>query len=116
MLRRNPGSDLSLVISAIEIHLEMGGNLAEILEGISTIIRDRVRIKAQVSAYTVQQRLSASVLVGMPFGLGGIIFMANPGYISLLWQTTGGLLMLGLAGGMVAAGAFMLKKISTIDI
>ena len=62
MLRRNPGSDLSMVVTAIEINLEVGGNLSEILDNISAIIRDRVRIQGQVRALTATTRLSSNVL------------------------------------------------------
>jgi len=116
MLRRNPGSDLSLVVTAIEIHLEMGGNLSQILDNISEIIRDRVRIQGQIRAFTAQQRFSALVLTCMPFGLGAMIYMVNRSYLSQLWTTTIGLLMLGLAMTMLCIGAYMLTKISKIDV
>ncbi len=116
MLRRNPSSDLSLVVTAIEIHLEMGGNLSQILDNISDIIRDRVRIQGQIRAYTAQQRFSAIVLTGLPFGLAGMIYMVNRSYLTVLWTTQLGLVMLVLALTMLLVGAMMLSKISRIDV
>jgi len=116
MLRRNPSPDLGLVVTAIEIHLEMGGNLSQILDNISDIIRDRVRIQGQIRAYTAQQRFSALVLTGLPFGLAAMIYMVNRQYLAVLWTTQFGLVMLALAATMLIIGGMMLSKISRIDV
>jgi tight adherence protein B len=116
MLRRNTSPDLSLVVTAIEINIEVGGNLAEILDNISGIIRDRVRLQAQVKAYTAQVRFSALVLSLLPFGLGGVIFMLNRPYMSQLWQSQIGLIMMGVAIVLIGMASMMLQKIATIDV
>jgi tight adherence protein B len=116
MLRRNGSPDLSMIVTAIEINLEVGGNLSDILDNIGAIIRDRVRIQGQVKAYTSQTRLSSMVLTGLPFGLGALIFVVNPTYISALWTTTLGLVMLGIAGTMVTIGSIVLSKMAKIDV
>jgi tight adherence protein B len=116
MLRRNNSDDLGMVVTAIEINLEVGGNLSDILDNIGRIIRDRVRIEGQVKAYTAQTRLSSSVLAGMPFFLGGIIYIVNPGYISVLWTTTIGMMMLGVAIFMVVMGTIVLSRLGKIDV
>lgn len=116
MLRRNPSPDLSMVVTAIEINLEVGGNLSEILDGISSIIRDRVRIQGQVRALTAQVRFSSLVLSVLPFGLAAVIYMSNPGYMSALWTTSLGRVLLVGALVMVGSGAFLLQRISRIDV
>ncbi len=116
MLRRNNSPDLSMVVTAIEINLEVGGNLSDILDNIGAIIRDRVRIQGQVKAYTSQTRLSSTVLTGLPFGLGLLIFMVNPTYLSALWSTTMGLIMMGIAVTMVMIGSIVLSKLAKIDV
>jgi tight adherence protein B len=116
MLRRNTGPDVNLVITAIEINLEVGGNLSEILDNISSIIRDRVRIQGQVASLTAMTRFSSMVLTILPFGLGGIIFLVNKEYISQLWTTTGGLIMLVLAIVLVVIGSFLLQRVAKIDV
>ena len=115
MLRRNPGPDLTMVVTAIEINLEVGGNLSEILDNISAIIRDRVRIQGQVRAYTAQTRLSSYVLMFLPFGLAGVMFVVNRPYIAQLWTTTVGLVMLGVASFMWLMGSMVLSKLGKIE-
>lgn len=116
MLRRNMSADLSMVVTAIEINLEVGGNLSVILDNIGSIIRDRVRIQGQIMAYTAMTRFSALVLTGLPFGLAAILFLVNRPYIMLLFTTSMGLTMLAIAGVMLAIGALILRKISKIDV
>jgi tight adherence protein B len=116
MLRRNPSTDLSMVVTAIEINLEVGGNLSEILDNISAIIRDRVRIQGQIRAYTAQTRLSSTVLTILPFGLFGVMFLLNRGYISMLWTSTSGLALLALAGFLLGTGTILLRKIAQINV
>lgn len=116
MLRRNPSPDLSMVVTAIEINLEVGGNLSEILDGISSIIRDRVRIQGQVRALTAQVRFSSMVLTLLPFGVAGVILIVNPEYISLLWTTTAGIIMLVAALCLIVVGSLILRRIARIDV
>ena len=116
MVRRNPSPDLNMIVTAIEINLEVGGNLSEILDNISAIIRDRVRIQGQIKAYTAQTRASSMLLTAMPFIVAALLFVMNRSYISLLWTTPIGLAMLAVAGVMLAIGSMMLRKLSTIDV
>jgi tight adherence protein B len=116
MLRRNPSADLSMVVTAIEINLEVGGNLSDILDNISAIIRDRVRIQGQVRAFTATTRLSSTVLTFLPFAIGGIMFLVNPTYLSELWRTKAGIALLMTAGCFLAAGVFALNKLSKIEV
>jgi tight adherence protein B len=115
MLRRNPGTDLSMVVTAIEINLEVGGNLAEILDNIGAIIRDRIRIQGQIHAYTAQARFSGLVLTALPFLLAALIYVTNPAYLSQLWTTTFGLIMIGVAAVMMVLGSLVMNKIAQID-
>jgi tight adherence protein B len=116
LLQRNPSPDLAMVITAIQIHQEVGGNLAEVLENISFIIRDRVRIQNQIRALTAQQRFSATVLSLLPLGMLGALYLVNKPYVELLWTTRAGVMLLGLAGVMLMVGVFLLRKISTIEV
>jgi tight adherence protein B len=116
MLRRNPSTDLSMVVTAIEINLEVGGNLSDILDNISAIIRDRVRIQGQVRALTSTTRLSSTVLTLLPFAIGGIMFVVNPSYISAFWSSTAGLVLLAVAAGFLVAGTVVLNKLSKIEV
>lgn len=111
LLRRNPVLDLDLVITAINVNHEVGGNLSEVLDRIAGTIRDRVRLAGEVRALTAQQRLSATVLMILPFAVSFFIYLMNPDYISLLWQSTCGMAMIGTGGVLLVLGFFAIRRI-----
>jgi tight adherence protein B len=84
------------VMQAIQIHREVGGDLAEVLDTVGDTIRERDQIRRQVKALSAEGRLSGYVLLALPFAIGGIIFVTNRPYIAEL--TSGGLLGWGLIG------------------
>lgn len=116
LVQRVPSDDLSMLISAIAIQNEVGGNLAEILEIIATTIRERVRIIGELRTITAQQRLSTTVLSLLPVILGLIMYALNPGYISQLWQNSCGLLMMGTGGVMMVLGYLVIRRIAAIEV
>lgn len=111
MVRRNPSLDLEMVVTAIHVNYEAGGNLSEVLDRIAETIRDRVRMLREVRAITSQQRLSAVVLVLLSPIVSLIVFALSPGYIALLWQNTCGILMLVTAGSLLLLGLLVIRKI-----
>lgn len=88
--------DFAWVMQAIQIHREVGGDLAEVLDTVGETIRERDQIRRQIKALSAEGRLSGYVLLAMPFAIGGIIFVTNRPYIAEL--TNGGLLGWGLIG------------------
>lgn len=82
LLRRVPSDDLDLLITAVNIQHEVGGNLAQILETIGHTIRERVRIKGEIQVLTAQGRISAYVITLMPIGLAIFITVINPSYMA----------------------------------
>lgn len=82
LLRRMPSDDLDLLITAVNIQHEVGGNLATILDSIGHTIRERVRIKGEIKTLTAQGRLSGYVITGLPIAMGLYITMVNPEYMS----------------------------------
>ena len=86
VLKRVESDDLELMVTAISIHHEVGGNLTTILESISETIRERVRIKREISSLTAMQRYSAYVLVLLPFMVSGVLFLMNPAYMLRLFE------------------------------
>jgi tight adherence protein B len=121
LLRRISSDDLDLVITAINVQREVGGNLAEILDVISYTIRERVRIKGEISALTAQGRATAWVISLLPVVLTLLLFLVNREYIGHLIDKSAvgqpcGFIMLGVAGLMVLAGFFIVQKIVSIDI
>jgi tight adherence protein B len=114
LVRRNPSLDLEMVITAINLNREIGGNLADVLDGIASTVRDRIRIAADIRAITSQQRFTAGVLTLLPPALGLIIFVINPEYIASLWQSTCGLMMLGLGVLMMFFGYLVVRRILAV--
>ncbi|GAB4430505.1 MAG: type II secretion system F family protein [Chloroflexi bacterium OHK40] len=82
LLRRMPSDDLDLLITAVNIQMEVGGNLAQILDTIGHTIRERVRIKGEINTLTAQGRISAWVITGLPIGLAIFISTVNPEYMA----------------------------------
>ncbi len=85
MYRRVPSEDLDLVITAVNIQREVGGNLAEVLDNISFTIRERIRIKGEIRTLTAQGRIGGIIISLLPVALGAMLYLINPEYISELW-------------------------------
>jgi tight adherence protein B len=116
LCERVPSTDLRFFAISVIIQRETGGNVAEILDNISRLIRERIQFKRQVRALTAEGRLSAMVLIGLPIALFAYIFFVNHSYISLLWKDVIGQYMLGGAIVLQILGAFVIKKIVTIEM
>jgi tight adherence protein B len=116
LLRRIPSEDLDMMITAVNIQHEVGGNLSEILDTIAFTIRERVRIKGEIRSITAQQKLSATLLSALPLLLGLVLYALNPTYISKLWADLCGWMMLIVGGIMVAAGYLVIQKIVAIEV
>lgn len=119
LLRRINSDDLDLVITAINVQREVGGNLAEILDVISYTIRERVRIKGEISALTAQGRATAWVIAALPVLLVLLLFLLNREYVMQFFNPetrSCGIPILVVAGIMVISGFFATQKIVDIDI
>jgi tight adherence protein B len=119
LLRRIPSDDLDLVITAINVQREVGGNLAEILDTISYTIRERVRIKGEIRVLTSQVMYSGQFLALMPIFVIIILYLLNREYMMEFFNPANGICgyaILGLAGALIIAGYFVMRKIAAIDI
>jgi tight adherence protein B len=119
LVRRITSDDLDLVITAINVQREVGGNLAEILDVISYTIRERVRIQGEIAALTAQGRATAWVISALPIILVLLLFLINRPYIMQFFnpETRGcGIPIIVLAGIMVLIGFAVVQKIVKIDI
>lgn len=108
-------TDLDLVMVAVSIQRQTGGDLAEILERIAHTIRERVRLKGEVAAITAQGRLSAWVISVLPFALAFVLSIMHPNYLVPLWQSNFGRLL--IFGGLTSEGVgiFFLRKIVRVE-
>jgi tight adherence protein B len=107
---RMGSDDFTWVAQAIAIHREVGGNLAEVLDAVGHTIRERNAIRRQVKALSAEGKLSAVVLMALPFGVTAFISLTNPGYLARFTESFVGYAMLGAAGTMLVIGALWLKK------
>jgi tight adherence protein B len=116
MINRVPLQDLRIVATAIMIQKESGGNLAEVLDKTSHVVRERFRLKRQVAVHTAQGRLTGWVLTCLPAGLGFALYLVNPGLISLLWTTPLGIKMLWTSFGMLVVGGLIIRHIVNMEV
>lgn len=114
MVDRIKSPDLMLAVSAVSVQRQTGGNLSQILETIANTIRERIKVKADVSAVTSQGRMSGILIGALPILLGTVLNLINPGYMGLMFSTTGGRLMLGACVVLEILGFVLIRKI--VDI
>ena len=113
---RVPSEDLDLVITAVKIQRLIGGNLSEVLERIVHTIRERIRIKGEISTLTAQGKLQGIILTLIPPGIAIGIYGMAPDFMSPLFTTTIGKMMIGVAVVLQAIGGFFIKKIVEIKV
>jgi tight adherence protein B len=116
LVTRVPIDDVRIVVTAILIQKESGGNLAEVLEKAAHIIRDRFRLKRQIRVHTAQGRMTGWILSILPVVLGLLLYMVNPDHLSLLWKRPIGVKMLYAASTMTIIGALIIRKIIRIRV
>jgi tight adherence protein B len=116
MMRRVPSDDLDMMITAINVQREVGGNLAEVLDSIAFTIRERVRIKGELQAMTGQSRMSGYTIAAIPVLLSILLYVINPEYMKQLLDHTCGFIMLGCAGIGMLAGFAVINKVMQIDV
>ncbi len=113
---RVPLQDLKIVVTAILIQRESGGNLAEVLEKTAYVIRQRFRLKRQVMTHTAQGRLTGWILTILPVALGVGLYILNPDTESLLWKRDIGIKLMFAAGGMLVVGTMIIQKIVRMEV
>jgi tight adherence protein B len=111
MADRMDNEDLRWVVEAIDIQYEVGGDLAEVLDNVAETIRDRDQIRRQVKALSAEGRMSAVILVLMPFALALAMSVVSPDYLAELTGTTVGRIMIGGALVMIGVGAMWIRRI-----
>jgi tight adherence protein B len=99
LVRRVASEDLELMVTAIQIQSQVGGNLATVLDAIAHTIRERIRIHGEIQTLTAMQRYSGYVITLLPVGLAGLLFLISPSYISVMLENPPALL--GLPMGVV---------------
>jgi tight adherence protein B len=103
-------------VTAMLVHQETGGNLAELLENLARVIRERFKILGEVRIRTAQGRLTAGILIGLPPLLLLLLRFLNPDYVMLLFNDPLGHKMLGVACALQVIGAVVLWKVVHIEV
>ncbi|MEM9701558.1 MAG: type II secretion system F family protein [Planctomycetota bacterium] len=116
MLKRVPNMDLKFFVTAVAIQRSAGGDMAEILDKLSHLIRERFQILGQVQALTGEGRISGLVLMALPVATFLAIYYINPQYIEPLFEDPRGRMMIGVATVLQVVGAVVIKKIVNIKI
>jgi tight adherence protein B len=116
MTERVPMVDVRFFVTALLIQKETGGNLAEILDGLSRVIRDRFRIHREVKTRTAQGRLTAAILISLPPLMMLVLEIINPHYIHILVDDPAGPVVLSIAVGMQLIGSALLWKIIHFEV
>ncbi len=115
MVDRVKSPDLMLVVSAVLIQRTTGGNLSEILTTISQTIRDRIKIKGEISSITAQGRMSGLIIGALPICIAAVLMVVNPDYMSTFFSTGTGNIMLAVSIVMEVLGFFAIRKVVTIE-
>jgi tight adherence protein B len=116
LITRVPLQDMKMVVTAILIQKESGGNLAEVLDKVAYVIRERFRLKRQVRVHTAQGRMTGWILSILPVVLGVGLYLINPQNMSLLWTREIGIRLLWAAGIMTVIGALIIRKIVNMEV
>jgi len=116
LLDRVKSEDLKLMVTAIVIQKETGGNLAEILDNIAGTIRERITLQNEIKTLTAQGRFSGLIVGCIPFVLMLFMYMANKPYIMILFTNKIGIMMLVAGGINLIIGAVIIRKIVTIEV
>lgn len=116
LLLRVESDDLELVVNAVMIQREIGGNLSEILDNISETIRERIRLKGEIRTLTAQGRISGVIVSFLPVVLGLILYLMNPEYMKLLFNHQYGIIMLIVSIINQIIGIIFINRIVKIEV
>ncbi len=113
---RTDSTDLNYFVIAVLIQRDSGGNLAELLDNISAIVRARLKLYGQIRTLSAEGRLSAWILGGLPFATAAMINIVNPGFMKVLWEDPAGINFIYGALVMMVLGVLWMRKIIRIRV
>ena len=114
--QRVPSKDLHFLITAILVQKETGGDLTQILDRATTVIRERIRIEGEVRSYTAQGRLTGWILAALPVVMLGLINVMTPGYTHVLFTDPLGQKLMYAGAGFITVGALIIRKIVDVKV
>jgi len=115
LLLRIDSPDLEFIVTAILLHVRVGGNLAEVLDNISDTLRDRLQTKRDMRVLTAQSRASATIITALPILLALGLYVFVPGYFAPMTTTVVGYILLGVAGFLVLIGNIVISRMTQLE-
>ncbi len=115
LLLRIDSPDLEFIVTAILLHVRVGGNLAEVLDTISDTLRDRLQTKRDMEVLTAQSRASATIITGLPILLALGLYVFVPGYFAPMTSTVVGYVLLGIAGFLILIGNLLITRMTQLE-
>ena len=115
-LRRMPSDDLELILTAVSIHSQVGGNLARVFDNVSHTIRERVRVKGKISALTAQARMSGWIITLLPVALGLFLYVIAPSYFGGMLREPLGWALVVVAAVSIICGNAIIRRIVAIKV
>jgi tight adherence protein B len=116
LARRVPSVDLGFFVVSVLIQRETGGNLAEVLDNISGIVRDRLTLLGKVKALSAEGRFSGVVLAMLPFATGTLLYLVQPDFMIVLWVEPIGRIMVAVGAVLMLMGGLWMRKIVRIRV
>ena len=116
MAQRIPVAETNFFSIVISIQGQAGGNLSEAIGNLSRVLRERKKMKGKIGAMSMEAKASAAIIGVVPFLVVGALYVSSPSYVSLLWTTSHGRMITGIAICWMAIGVAMMKKMITFDI
>jgi len=115
LLLRIDSPDLEFIVTAILLHVRVGGNLAEVLDNIADTLRDRLQTKRDMSVLTAQSRASATIITGLPILLALGLYIFIPGYFAPMTTSFVGIVLLVIAGAFILVGNLLIRRMTQLQ-
>ena len=106
--------DMKLFATSVAIQIRTGGNLADLMERLAMVIRDRMRVHRRARVLTAQTQMSKRILIALPFVLFVVLNLVNPAYMQPFYRETPAQIMLGVGAGLLIIGTWMMNKMAVI--
>jgi tight adherence protein B len=116
LAKRVPSLDVHFFVSAVLLQKRTGGNLAEILDKLAYVIRERFKLRGRIRAISAHGRMTGYALTGIPLAVATLMFYVNPDYVRFFFLDEVGRMMLGAAVGLQIIGYFVIKQIVKIEV
>lgn len=113
---RVPSTDMSYLVISVLLQRETGGNLAALLDSLSKLIRERMKLLGTIKVLSAEGRLSAQILTALPFLLAFAIHLINPEFLQVLWTDSAGIKLVSVALLMILGGIYWMRRIIKIRI